>query len=449
MPKRNVAWIFVIAVIGLLTWQLPTTVARRDSVYRTFGSLVDIRAQIHRRYVQKIDDQELLNGAIEGMLGKLDPFSTYISAEEYKDFQEQTQGELHGIGVEISLTNGELRIISPIDDTPAFHAGLMPGDVITGINGTRAEGMSIGDAAKLIKGAPGTSVTLTVRRAASGHEEEIAITRAAIELPKVKGWARTLDGTWDYMIDPDSKIAYIRVSSFTHKTAEQIREALEPMLAQGMRALIMDLRMNPGGLLTSAVDTADLFFSEGLVVETRGRHQRRGQHFAKPEGTLPDFPMAVLVNQYSASAAEIVAGALRDHGRAIVVGQRTFGKGSVQNIIELEGQDAAIKLTTARYYLPGGECIHRTPEAEKSGKWGVDPQVEINLTDDEVGEIWTTRRDSDILSVGPNGEPGHDAPAENQAARSTPVMDRQLTQAIIQMQQKLQERENAAATASK
>ena len=443
MPKRNIAWVLVILVIGVLTWRLPPTVARRDAVYQTFSSLVDIRAQIHRRYVEEVDDEELVRGAIDGMLRRLDRFSTYIPPDEYGDFQERTNGELHGVGIEIDLINGALTVISPIDETPAFHAGIMPGDVITEINGEGAERISISEAAKRIKGQPGTKVTLTLRRAATGKVEQVIITRQAINLPAVKGWSRKADGSWDYMIDGQQRIGYVRLASFVPTTLVQLDEAVKQLQADSMQALILDLRFNPGGLLNSAVDVADRFLTEGVIVETRGRWERSEKHVAKAEGRYPDFPLVVVVNQVTASAAEIVAGALGDHHRAIVIGERTLGKGSVQNIIELEDHESAIKLTTAYYYLPDGELIHRTAAAEKSGKWGVEPLIEIRLTSDETKQIIESRLASSVLRTGgstSSPSASDDAPVD----RPSPVIDRQLRQALIQLRVKLHEQAHAA-----
>ncbi|MFQ6048092.1 MAG: S41 family peptidase [Phycisphaerae bacterium] len=440
MPMRNIAWILVIIVIGLLTWQLPPTVARRDTVYRTFGPLVDVRAQIQRRYVEEVDDQTLLRGAIEGMLWKLDPFSQYIGPDEYADFQERTDGELHGVGIEIGVTNGQLTVISPIDDTPAFRAGVLPGDVIVEIDGQSTERLNVPEAAMRIKGKPGTKVTLTLRRARTGKIEKVTITRQVINLPSVKGWARRSDGSWDYMIDGQQKIGYIRIANFTPNTAGQLDQAVKQLREEGMRALILDLRFNPGGLLKNAVDVADRFLREGVIVETRGRWQRSERYVAKPDGTYPRFPLAVLVNGFSASAAEIVAGALRDHNRAIVIGERTFGKGSVQNVIELPEQDAAIKLTTAYYYLPNGELIHRTAAARKSGKWGVEPLIEIKLSDQEIHQILESRRESNVLRV----ESASGQQTGEAFEPVAPVLDRQLQQALIQMRVKLYEMHLAA-----
>jgi len=437
MPKRNLVWILVIVVIGLLTWQLPPTVARRDSMYRTFGALVDIRAQIHKRYVEEVDDKLLLRGAIEGMLWQLDPYSQYIGPEAYEDFRERTNGELHGVGIEIELIKGKLTVISPIDDTPAFHAGVLPGDVITEIDGKSAEHMAIPEAADRIKGRAGTDVTLTLRRAGTGAIDKVTITRQVISLPNVKGWSRRADGTWDYIIDPEHRIGYVRMASFAPTTVGQLDEAVKRLVEQDMRALVLDLRFNPGGLLTSAVDVVDRFLADGLIVETRGRWQRSERHMAKAEGTYAELPLAVLVNDTTASAGEIVVGALRDHNRAIVIGERTLGKGSVQNLIELEEQNSAIKLTTAYYYLPSGELIHRTPAAEKSGKWGVEPLIEIELTDEETLAIIKSRRRSNILEVRPVSTTAPGAWGERQDGSVSPVVDRQLEQALIQLRVKL------------
>ncbi len=448
MPKRNLVWILVIVVIGLLTWQLPPAVARRDSMYRTFGALVDIRAQIRKRYVEEVDDQLLVRGAIEGMLWQLDPYSQYIGPEAYEDFQERTNGELHGVGIEIELIKGKLTVISPIDDTPAFHAGVLPGDVITEIDGKGTEHMAIPEAADRIKGRAGTDVTLTLRRAGTGAIDKVTITRQVISLPNVKGWSRRADGTWDYIIDSENRIGYVRMASFAPTTVGQLDEAVKQLVEQDMRALVLDLRFNPGGLLTSAVDVVDRFLADGLIVETRGRWHRSERHMAKAEGTYAEMPLAVLVNDTTASAGEIVVGALRDHNRAIVIGERTLGKGSVQNLIELEEQNSAIKLTTAYYYLPSGELIHRTPAAEKSGKWGVEPLIEIELTDEETLAIIKSRRRSNILEVRPVSTTAPGASGERQDGSVSPVVDRQLEQALIQLRVKLHNLASGEGTGS-
>ncbi|MBN1342433.1 MAG: S41 family peptidase, partial [Phycisphaerae bacterium] len=337
MPKRNIAWMLVIILIATLFWKLPQTVARRDEVYRSLGTIVDIRREILKNYVEEVEEDTLVKGAIEGMLQSLDRYSSYFPPEHMEELKRATTGSFGGIGIEITMPkDGWPTVISPMDDTPALHAGILAGDRIIEIDGESTKGLSITDAVKKLTGRPGTKVTLTVRHELKDEEMTVTLTRDVIKIVSVKGWERKADNGWDYMIDPDDKIGYVRISKFMPDTPDRLNDAVKELMAQGMRALIIDLRFNPGGLLESAIGVSDLFLSDGVIVSTRGRWSQKKDSVAKTEGTLPDFPMVVLVNRYSASAAEIVAGALRDHNRAIVIGERTFGKGSVQNVIELE-----------------------------------------------------------------------------------------------------------------
>jgi carboxyl-terminal processing protease len=393
MPKRNIAWMLVVALFALLFWQLPPTIARRDSVYRTLSPLVEIRSLIRKRYVEEVDDDQLVRGAIEGMLHNLDPFSAYFSEEEYGDFQRHAAGSYDGVGIELGVApGGELIIISPIEGGPAFSAGVLPGDQILEIDGEPAENLTPYEASKQILGNAGTTVTLKVRHTENGGGvESFTLTRATITLHSVNGWSRNTEGAWNYWIDPNRRLAYVRVSHFIPETVGSLDKVVEESLTDGMQGFILDLRGNPGGLLESAVEMADRFLDDGIIVTTRGRWSQADQVVARSEGTYPQFPMVVLVDRFSASGAEIVAGALRDHGRATVIGERTFGKGTVQNVIELEDHSSALRLTTAYYYLPNGECIHRTQQAEKEGKWGVEPDIAIPLTLDELTEIYRSR----------------------------------------------------------
>ncbi len=439
MPKRNIAWMMVIILIALLFWKLPNTVARRDAVYRTFEPLVDIRREILKSYVEEVDEDDLIRGAIEGMLRRLDPYSNYFGPEQMSELKRATTGNYGGIGVVIGISpDGWLTVISPIEGTPAFEAGLLAGDRIIEINGETTEGMGVNDAVKTLTGKPGTEVTITVAHALKRGERTVRLTRDVIKIISVRGWQRNADNGWDYMIDPDEKIGYVRISKFAPDTADALDRAVREAQSRGMKALVLDLRFNPGGLLESAIAVADRFLSEGVIVSTRGRWSQRKESKAKSEGTYPDFPMAVLVNRYSASGAEIVAGALRDHQRATVIGERTFGKGSVQNVIELEDGQGAIKLTTAYYYLPGGTCIHRSKRAKKTDKWGVEPLIEIEMTDKEMYEVYRVRRETEVIQP------------TTTAATSKPrphlLIDRRLDQALKILKAKLHD---ATATVAK
>jgi len=424
MPKRNLAWMLVIVLIALLFWQLPSTVARRDTVYRTFEPLVDIRAEILKNYVEEVDEKDLIRGAIEGMLQRLDPYSTYFGPEQMADLNRDTTGSFGGIGILIDIKDGWLTVISPIEDSPAFRAGVMAGDRLIEIDGESTKGMSMSDAVNKLTGKPGTKVTITVRHELKNEQATLTLTRDNIKIFSVKGWQRRTGAEWDYLIDPEQKIGYIRVSKFMPDTAKTLDAAVKKLQSEGLKALILDLRLNPGGLLESAIEVADLFLEDGVIVSTKGRWSQKKDSVARKEGTYPNFPMAVLVNRYTASAAEIVAGALRDHKRAVVIGERTFGKGSVQNVIRLEDQQGAIKLTTAYYYLPNGECIHKTRQAEATGKWGVEPLIEVRLSEEELVAVINARRDADII------RPATQATTVASQPRSGLIIDRQIDQAL-------------------
>jgi len=414
----------VIVLIALLFWQLPSTVARRDTVYRTFEPLVDIRAEILKNYVEEVDEKDLIRGAIEGMLQRLDPYSTYFGPEQMADLNRDTTGSFGGIGILIDIKDGWLTVISPIEDSPAFRAGVMAGDRLIEIDGESTKGMSMSDAVNKLTGKPGTKVTITVRHELKNEQATLTLTRDNIKIFSVKGWQRRTGAEWDYLIDPEQKIGYIRVSKFMPDTAKTLDAAVKKLQSEGLKALILDLRLNPGGLLESAIEVADLFLEDGVIVSTKGRWSQKKDSVARKEGTYPNFPMAVLVNRYTASAAEIVAGALRDHKRAVVIGERTFGKGSVQNVIRLEDQQGAIKLTTAYYYLPNGECIHKTRQAEATGKWGVEPLIEVRLSEEELVAVINARRDADII------RPATQATTVASQPRSGLIIDRQIDQAL-------------------
>jgi len=433
MPKRNIAWMLVIVLIALLFWKLPSTVARRDTVYRTFGPLVDIRREILKSYVEEVPEKDLIRGAINGMLRGLDRYSTYFAPEQMEELERATTGSFGGIGVEIDIKGGWLTVMSPIDGTPAFRAGMLAGDRIIEIEGESTKGLSLLRAVKKLTGKPGTEVTLTVIHRHNKKEEVITLTRDVIKIVSVKGWQRGANNGWDYMIDADEKIGYVHITKFMPDTADALDKAVKELQGKGMKALVLDLRFNPGGLLESAVAVADRFLREGVIVSTKGRWTQKKDSVAKPEGTFPDFPMAVLVNRYSASGAEIVSGALRDQKRATVIGERTFGKGSVQNVIRLEDGQGAIKLTTAYYYLPNGTCIHRSRRAKDTDNWGVEPLTTIELTDEEIRQVIRSRQKTDIIR-------SPTQPATTRATRPHPVIDRQLEQGLNSLKAVLNDR---------
>ncbi|MGA2229946.1 MAG: S41 family peptidase [Tepidisphaeraceae bacterium] len=333
----------------------------------------------------------------DGSLDTLDPFSSMIWPFDLDDFKQQTQGEFSGVGIEIENDPaGGVRVVSPLEDSPAYRAGIKAGDMIIRIDGKNARGITTKEAVKTITGPPHTNVELSVR-SLNGIEHTFTIERQTINAVSVKGYQHLPGGGWNYIVDPQNKIAYIRLTNFTAKSAAEMTEAMDDIKRQGARALIFDLRANPGGLLKAAVDIASKFIADGVVVSThpdRPTENPPTENDAEPDKQVTDMPLAILVNQYSASASEIVSGALKDHHRAIIVGERTFGKGSVQMLFSLAAQTAFLKLTTSHYYLPSGRCLHRE---ENSTDWGVDPDVKIEMTPEQMEAQMEARKDMEVL----------------------------------------------------
>ncbi len=310
---------------------------------RTF---TEVFSRIQADYVEPVTDETLLENAIRGMLTGLDPHSTYLDPDEYKELRIGTTGQFGGLGIEVGMENGFVKVISPIDDTPAQRAGVKAGDLIVRLDDKPVKGMTLQEAVKIMRGKPGTKITLTIVREGEDKPLKITITRAVIKIKSVK----------NKLLEPG--YGYLRITSFQSRTGEQMRKAIAEMQEEGgLKGLILDLRNNPGGVLNAAVAVSDAFLDKGLIVYTDGRIEEAKMKFeATPGDLLPGVPMVVLINAGSASASEIVAGALQDHKRAILMGQKTFGKGSVQTILPLSN-GGAIKLTTARYYTPSGRSI--------------------------------------------------------------------------------------------
>lgn len=367
-----------------------------DEYYELLKVFVDTLDQVERNYVDKVDRRELLESAIKGVLGKLDPYSNYISPGELTKFKDNVDSKFGGIGIQIGVENGILTIISPLVGSPAYREGLEAGDQIVEIEGKTTEGIVVDEAVQRLKGLPDTSVTIKIRRPDDGKMRDVKLTREEIHLDTVLGDQRKEDDSWDFMLDKEKKIAYIRITAFSRDTTEELEKALKELKDEGMKGLIIDLRFDPGGLLSAAIEIADLFVTEGKIVSTKGRNAEERVWEATKPGTYEGFPMVVLVNRYSASASEILAACLQDHKRAVVIGERTWGKGSVQNVIELEGGKSALKLTTASYWRPSGKNIHRMPDAKE---WGVDPNegYEIKIDGTELRDLATYRRERDIL----------------------------------------------------
>ena len=343
-----------------------------------------------------LPEEVLVSEFADGAFAELDPFSNMIWPNEVDEFNKATQGEFSGVGIQIQTDeDGSLKVVSPLEDSPAYKAGVKAGDVIAAINGKNAKGISTNQAVKNITGPPGTMVTLTIR--SQDHtSKDLVLKRETIKVASIKGWSHRPGGGWEYIIDPEQKIAYIRLTNFTKTTGEELNRAVDEIKAQGGKALILDLRYNPGGLLTAAIDVCEKFVNKGVIVSTHAdRDTRNPPTVARANGQgATDLPLVVLTNQYSASASEIVSGCLKDDKRALIVGERTFGKGSVQMLFPLTDRKAYLKLTTSHYYLPLGKCIHRE---QNSTTWGVDPDVTVEMTPEQMRTAIDARQDLDVL----------------------------------------------------
>jgi carboxyl-terminal processing protease len=379
MNRERTAWIVCVLLMAFMAVRLPGTFAAREDDYAFVRTLVDIHRQVVANYVDPVEQGTLHEAAINGMLSELDPFSVYVPPSQQEQFDRMLDQTYRGVGIQLDQTpEGRVEVVTPIEGSPAFKAGVMAGDIITKVNGESIEGLRLQEVTKKVAGPVGTPVTLTVRRS-TDEELDITMTREEIVVPTVKGYRRSDEGAWDYFVSDDPKIAYVRIAQFTPETAEAVRRVMDGLLAQGMKGLILDLRFDPGGRLDQAVEVVDLFLNEGVIVRTKGRNRPDDVKSARPQGTLPEFPMIVLVNGHSASAAEIVAGSLKDNKRAVVVGTRTYGKGSVQEVIPLDNKEGELKLTVAYYYLPSGRLVHRKKDSKD---WGVEPQIPVPIDEE-------------------------------------------------------------------
>lgn len=492
MVRREL--LVALAVVILIGLSSAPAASRRDSHIGDFEVLATIVKDIEDSYAEEIDPNVLFYGALRGMLSVLDRHTMFLSPGEMDDLRLGIRGEFGGLGIEISIRDQWLTVISPIDGTPAFNAGVSAGDKILEIDGISTEGITLREAVNTLRGKPGTAVTITVLHTWSDDTEEIVVIRAKIKVPGVRGFERGEGNDWKYMVDEENKIGYLRLASFRGNSPEAVRDVCRKLLADGMRAMVFDLRFNPGGVLNAAVDISNLFISEGLIVETRGRVPTENVQFnARVEGTLPDFPMVILVNEGSASASEIVAGALQDHGRATIVGERSYGKGSVQrvksvkDIMERRAKkrgggrpnpsdflDCGLKITTARYYTPKGRTFDRghasisaramkefvgslknntrnsmsdaAKESEKEKiRGGIIPDVEVNLTDEERGRLARSRRKAHIIHSPKEEktegkeeeEEGDEEGDEEGGEEEEEFVDRQLEEALKILREKL------------
>ena len=405
--KRIVAPILAVGLAAGLLVQLPLAIAERASDYDFFDTMIDVRLIITNWFVDeaKIDDEKMRLAMIDAMIQTLDdPYTTYVPPSDLAEFNKDLRGSYVGIGCEVNTVNDYLTIITPMDGSPALEAGVLAGDIVLEIEGEPTLKIPVEECIKRLMGEPGTDVTIKVRHL-DGLEQSITITRRHITTRTVKGIHREGE-KWTYCIDGDLGLAYIRVTQFNDTTFDELKQALEQIQEDGINGLLLDIRDNPGGGLPTAVQVADLFLNEGLILTIRPREGRgETQSFsARRSGTLPDFPMLVLINGQSASASEIVAGALQENGRAKVMGTRSFGKGSVQEVRDLDYNRGTLKFTTAHYHLRSGRNINRSNDSDV---WGVDPDpgMVVPISDEDYVAMYRARREFEVIRAIDNNIP--------------------------------------------
>jgi len=383
----------------------PVVVAQRggaENPYAWFDPIIDVHRLISDRYVEPPDQEGLQRGAIEGMIESLDdPYTEFIPAEDLAEFNKGLRGEYVGIGALVRYEEGYTTIVTPLDGSPALEAGLRPGDRIVAVDGTDATGMSADGVVQLLSGEPGTEATIRVER--DGERFDVGVERRDIVQRTIAGIRRQADNEWDYMLDDEARIGYVRLAQFNAQSPDELREAVESLKAQGARGLIFDLRFNPGGQLRSAIEIADMFLTSGEIVTTRGRAYPDQTASADESAALAAAPLLILLNRGSASASEVVAGALKDNGRAVVLGTRSFGKGVTQGVFNLPSGAGQLKITEQRYYGPSGEMINREPGA---AEWGVDPTsgFVVPMSDQEYAAMLSARAQTDIIRREGDGE---------------------------------------------
>lgn len=388
----------VVFCAGLVIPTLTTAQSSsKEDTYRQLGLFGDIFQRVRESYVDEVEDSELIEAAITGMLTSLDPHSSFLNTENFSDMKEQTKGRFGGLGVEITMEQGMVKVVSPIDDTPAARAGLQPEDFLIAVDEESIIGMQLSEAVDRLRGKVGSKVKIKVQR---GQTEpfDVTIVRDFIKIRSVR--SEIFDG-----------IGYVRITTFSEQTTPGLMEAVDDFFkteGDSLKGIVLDLRNNPGGLLTEAVTVSDAFLEEGEIVSTRGRNSGDGSHiYAKPGDIARGLPMVVLINSGSASASEIVAGALKDHGRAIILGTRSFGKGSVQSVIPISNS-SAIRLTTARYYTPSGISIQAR---------GIVPDIEVKLARIEAVEGGIVREE-DLRGALDGSETESDAGSDGNAGNA-------------------------------
>jgi carboxyl-terminal processing protease len=431
MNREKLAWSVSAVMLAVLAFQMPSSLSQRDDDMTFVRTLADIHRRVDDNYVDPVDEARLDRGAIDGMLAQLDPYSVYVPPEREADFDRMLTGNFKGVGIQLApRPDGTFEVVTPLDGSPAAASGIEPGDVLLAVDGKPLAHVQMPDVIRMVGGAPKTTVALSVRHL-DGTTATYTLVRDEVHTPTVRGYRRRADNSWDFSVCQSPLIGYARLTQFTGDSHDELRTAIDGLLAAGARGLILDLRFNPGGELEQAERIVNMFVPAGrTILTTRGLHrpERRdvsdgvdvcrvaGRDLAR--GVLPDLPLIVLVNEHSASAAEIVSGSLKDNGRAVVLGQRTFGKGSVQDRIPLPEKGGELKLTIAHYYLPSGRLVHRLKDATD---WGVEPQIVVPMGEEaqlrllrqqEAAEVFRRPTTTRPAAAEPTSRPSDDVQLE-------------------------------------
>lgn len=435
MPVRNLVFIGLATLISLSCYSIAVK-NRYASIFSTALQIVHDEALVQK------SERELFNAAMTGMMSQLDPNSGFVSHDRFKAFDEDINQEFVGVGMEVERDENQdgILVVSPIPNSPAYKAGLQVGDLIVSIDGTSTAGLARPDAINLIRGPKGEDVVFSVHRRGVDDHLTIVVTRDSIPIPSVYGDTRNTDGTWNFVLQGDRRIGYIRLTQFGKRSTEEMQTALES-IKDNIDAFILDLRMNPGGLLDSAIDISDMFIGrEVVIVQTKRRDgEFINPRYATSKTVLPTkIPMVVIVNEYSASGSEIVAACLQDHNRATIVGKQSYGKGTVQDLITLEQNRSVLRLTTASYWRPSKKNIDRTiplPDGSNETEYGVKPDAgqEVDLTDQQLIDITTARnlRDQKMFEANGVGKmPGQDGPDHNAGEMDWLEIDLPLKKAV-------------------
>ncbi len=428
MPVRNIQILLLVMFVSVAC----CVQAERLKYAGKIGYAIGL---IEQNYVEEVDPRDLYLAAMEGIVSRLDQNSAFIPPQKYEEFQQVIEQKFGGIGILIEgpPAADRLTVVAPILGSPAFKAGIQPGDVVLEINGESTEGLQATDATLKMRGKVGEAVALTVKHQVSPISEVLTIVRDDVQVDSVFGDRIESSSHWNYFLEEDSRIAYIRVSLFGERTTDEFRAAIESVKDKA-KALVIDLRYNPGGILTSAVDMCDMMLDRGVIVSTKGRNGRmESERAADPAVLLPlSIPMVVMINGDSASASEIMAACLKDSGRAMLAGQRSYGKGTVQQVFDLLDNQTAIKVTTAKFYRPNGQNIHRSEKSTEADEWGVTPDQELTLQLSPLQELYLQKRWTS------RGDPRNTAATEKPPAPRC-AGDPQLTKVLDHLQSTLRE----------